>query len=91
MSVTRRGNSNISNNGLFGKVGRINLQAVYSLQKASDGEIIYKGHIHANSLFDFSNQEFSKIRIVKDTEEKTSKELAENIRIDVISFLKTID
>ncbi|MBL0848741.1 MAG: hypothetical protein EU981_01365 [Candidatus Liberibacter ctenarytainae] len=82
---------NISVESYFNNTKRINLKAAYSLHEISKKNVLYKSSAEVTSLFDFSNQQFSKMRINKNIEEKTAAELAENISIDIISFIKSID
>lgn len=81
----------VSNKYFFNQTGRITIKAVYNIQKLPFKKSIYKGKTYITSLFDFSSQSFYKSRVIKDANTKSVNELAENIGLDVISFIKSID
>ncbi|AKK20142.1 hypothetical protein HUT03_02525 [Candidatus Liberibacter africanus] len=79
------------NNNFFKNTGRITLQASYSLKKIPNGNILYKNRTYVTFLFDFSNQKFAKMRTIQSSTEDAIQELADNIYLDVISFIKNIE
>ncbi|CAL9915881.1 LPS-assembly lipoprotein [Candidatus Liberibacter solanacearum] len=82
---------NSIHNTFFNNIGRIVLKANYSLKELSKGKILYKNRMVVTSLYSFTNQNFAKMRTIKNTETKAIKELAENIHIDIVSFIKNVD
>lgn len=69
------------------KAGRITVSADYTLRRLSDGDVVKAGHRSAVSLVDYSEQEFAKIRSIRDAENRAASELAELIRADLAMAL----
>ncbi|ACT57276.1 hypothetical protein Q7M48_01985 [Candidatus Liberibacter asiaticus] len=78
-------------NAFFKNIGRITLKAKYYFKEISGKNILYENNTDVTSLFDFSDQQFSQLRSHKSSEEKAIQELSENIYIDIISFIRTIE
>ncbi|MDE3826931.1 hypothetical protein I7F13_32845 [Sinorhizobium meliloti] len=67
--------------------GRIVVKADYNLTKTATGETVKAGNRTAVALVDFPQQEFAKIRAVRDGENRAAKELAEIIGADLAAAL----
>lgn len=67
--------------------GRIVASADYTLRRASDGTVLKAGHRSAVALVDYPDQEFAKIRAIRDAENRAAAELAELIRSDLAMAL----
>jgi LPS-assembly lipoprotein len=67
--------------------GRIVVKADYNLTKTATGETVKSGNRSAVALVDFPDQEFAKIRAVRDGENRAAKELAEIISADIAAAL----
>ncbi len=67
--------------------GRIVVKADYNLTKTATGETVKSGNRSAVALVDFPEQEFARIRAVRDGENRAARELAELISADVAAAL----
>ncbi|MBP1858744.1 hypothetical protein [Rhizobium herbae] len=67
--------------------GRIVVMADYNLTRVGTGETVRSGNRTAVALVDFPEQEFAKVRAIKDGEKRAAKELAEIIRADIAAAL----
>jgi len=67
--------------------GRVTVTADYNLTKAESGETLASGKRSAVAMVDFPAQEFTKLRAIRDAENRGARELAELIRADVASAL----
>jgi LPS-assembly lipoprotein len=67
--------------------GRIIVKADYNLTRAGTGETVKAGYRTAVALVDFPQQEFAKVRAVRDGENRAAKELAEIISADIAAAL----
>ncbi|WP_331372654.1 hypothetical protein [Sinorhizobium chiapasense] len=67
--------------------GRIVVKADYNLTRTATGETVRAGNRTAVALVDFPQQEFAKVRAVRDGENRAAKELAEIIGADIASAL----
>ncbi|MDI7863058.1 LPS assembly lipoprotein LptE [Rhizobiaceae bacterium n13] len=67
--------------------GRVTVSADYTLRRASDGTVLKAGHRSAVALVDYPDQEFAKIRTIRDAENRAADELAELIRADLAMAL----
>ncbi|PDT45880.1 LPS assembly lipoprotein LptE [Sinorhizobium fredii] len=67
--------------------GRIVVKADYNLTRTATGETVKAGYRSAVALADFPEQEFAKVRAVRDAENRAAKELAELIRADIAAAL----
>lgn len=67
--------------------GRAVVKADYNLTKTATGETVKSGNRSAVALVDFPDQEFAKIRAIRDAEDRAAKELAEIIRADIAAAL----
>ncbi|AHA27526.1 hypothetical protein [Candidatus Liberibacter americanus] len=75
----------------FNQTGRIIIKAVYNIQKLPSKKTIYNGNTYITSLFNFSSKSFFKKRTIKNITKQSINELAENISLDAISFIQSID
>ena len=69
------------------RAGRIIVSADYTLRRVSDGDVLKAGHRSSVALVDYSEQEFAKIRSIRDAENRAAAELAELIRADLAMAL----
>ncbi|WP_026615300.1 LPS assembly lipoprotein LptE [Ensifer aridi] len=67
--------------------GRVVVKADYNLTKAATGETVKAGYRTAVALVDFPQQEFAKVRAIRDGENRAAKELAEIISADIAAAL----
>ncbi|MFB2552959.1 LPS assembly lipoprotein LptE [Ensifer soli] len=67
--------------------GRITVKADFNLTRVSDGRTVVSGSRSSVALVDFPVQEFSKLRAIRDGENRAAREVAEIIRADVASAL----
>jgi LPS-assembly lipoprotein len=67
--------------------GRIVVKADYNLSRADTGETVRSGNRSAVALVDFPDQEFAKLRAIRDGENRAARELAEIIRADIAAAL----
>lgn len=67
--------------------GRVVVSADYTLKRASDDMVIRVGRRQAVALVDFSEQEFAKLRAIRDAENRGAHQLAELIRADLATVL----
>lgn len=63
--------------------GRMTVTGTFTLTRISDSVVIHKGKRVAIALYDLPDQEFARIRAIKDAEDKAARELAEFIYTDV--------
>jgi LPS-assembly lipoprotein len=69
------------------RAGRVTVTANYILRRASDGQVIKAGSRTATSLVDFSQQEFAKLRAIRDAENRAARETAELVGADLAAAL----
>ncbi len=67
--------------------GRVTVKADYNLSRADTGETVRSGNRSAVALVDFPDQEFAKLRAIRDAEDRAARELAEIIRADLAAAL----
>ncbi|OLP60396.1 hypothetical protein BJF93_15750 [Xaviernesmea oryzae] len=67
--------------------GRVVVTADFNLTRVSDGKTIASGKRSAVALVDFSVQEFSKLRAIRDGQDRAAREVAETIRADLAAAL----
>jgi LPS-assembly lipoprotein len=67
--------------------GRVTVRADYNLSRADTGQTVRSGNRSAIALVDFPDQEFAKLRAIKDAEDRAARELAEIIRADLAAAL----
>lgn len=67
--------------------GRTVVKADYNLTKTATGETVASGTRTAVALADFPDQEFAKVRAVRDAQNRAAKELAEIIGADIAAAL----
>ncbi len=63
--------------------GRVEVKADFNLIEIATGKTIRSGNRAAVALVDLPNQEFAKLRAVRDAESRAARELAEIIRADL--------
>ncbi len=63
--------------------GRVVVKADFNLIEIASGKTIRSGNRAAVALVDLPNQEFAKLRAVRDAESRAARELAEIIRADL--------
>lgn len=68
--------------------GRMIATGMYKLTKISDEAVIRNGKRSSTALYDLPNQEFAKIRALKDAEDRAGRELAELIYADLAIALR---
>lgn len=68
--------------------GRMVATGTYKLTKFSDGTVIRDGKRSSTALYDLPDQEFAKIRALKDAEDRAGRELAELIYADLAIALR---
>lgn len=68
--------------------GRMVANGTYKLTKFSDGTVILDGKRSSTALYDLPDQEFSKIRALRDAEDRAGRELAELIYADLAIALR---
>ena len=68
--------------------GRMVANGTYKLMKFSDGTVIREGKRSSTALYDLPDQEFSKIRALRDAEDRAGRELAELIYADLAIALR---
>lgn len=67
--------------------GRVTVSADYNLSRADTGQTVRSGNRVAVALVDFPDQEFAKLRAIRDAENRAARELAEIIRADLAAAL----
>ncbi|WP_075291874.1 LPS assembly lipoprotein LptE [Pararhizobium arenae] len=67
--------------------GRVTVTADYNLSRADTGQTVKSGNRRAVALVDFPDQEFAKLRAIRDAENRAARELAEIIRADLAAAL----
>lgn len=68
--------------------GKMVVTGTYKLTKFSDGTVIRDGNRSSAALYDLPNQEFAKIRALRDAENRAGRELAELIYADLAIALR---
>lgn len=68
--------------------GRMVVTGTYKLTKFDDGTVIRDGKRSSTALYDLPDQEFSKIRALKDAEDRAGRELADLIYADLAIALR---
>jgi len=63
--------------------GRVQVEAIYTLTRVSDGQVLKSGKRDVVSLIDVSGQGFAKLRAIRDAENRAARELAEFIRAEI--------
>lgn len=67
--------------------GRIVMNGQYVLTRISDGQILRSARRSVTAQADLPQQEFAKIRAIRDAENRAARELAEIIRTDIAATL----
>jgi LPS-assembly lipoprotein len=67
--------------------GRVVLTAQYALVENSDGKILRAAKRTVTAMVDLPQQEFARIRAIRDAENRAARELAEVIRTDIAATL----
>lgn len=68
--------------------GQMVATGTYKLTKFSDGTVIRDGNRSSTALYDLPNQEFAKIRALRDAEDRAGRELAQLIYADLAIALR---
>lgn len=89
LNVTRRA-SGVLDSGTDNNftAGRMVASGTYKLTKFSDGTVLRDGKRTSTALYDLPDQEFSKIRALRDAEDRAGRELAELIYADLAIALR---
>jgi LPS-assembly lipoprotein len=67
--------------------GRVVMNGNYVLTRISDGQILRSARRSVTAQVDLPQQEFAKIRAIRDAENRAARELAEIIRTDIAATL----
>lgn len=67
--------------------GRVTMTGQYVLTRVSDGQVLRSAKRTVTSMLDLPQQEFAKIRAIRDGENRAARELAEIIRTDIAATL----
>jgi LPS-assembly lipoprotein len=67
--------------------GRVTVIADYNLSRTDTGQTVRSGNRRSVALVDFPDQEFAKLRAIRDAENRAARELAEIIRADIAAAL----
>ena len=67
--------------------GRVTMTGQYVLTRMSDGQVLRSAKRTVTAMLDLPQQEFAKIRAVRDGENRAARELAEIIRTDIAATL----
>ncbi len=67
--------------------GRVMMNGTYVLTRISDGQILRSARRSVTAQVDLPQQEFAKIRAIRDAENRAARELAEIIRTDIAATL----
>lgn len=65
------------------RAGQVTVSGTYKLVRKSDSQVLKSGSRSATALVDYSIQEYTKIRAIRDAENVAARELAELIRADL--------
>ena len=69
------------------QAGRTTVTASYVLKRISDGKVIKAGSRSMVALVDFSRQEFSKQRAIRDSEDRAARQVAQFVGADIAAAL----
>lgn len=69
------------------RAGRVVVSADYTLSRVKDGTVLRMAHRQSVALVDYPEQEFAKLRAIRDAENRAARELAELIRADLAAVL----
>jgi LPS-assembly lipoprotein len=67
--------------------GRVSMTGNYVLTRISDGQVLRSARRTVTAMLDLPQQEFAKIRAIRDGENRAARELAEIIQTDIASTL----
>ncbi|MCO6188014.1 LPS assembly lipoprotein LptE [Rhizobium sp. L1K21] len=67
--------------------GRMTVTGTYTLERLSDQKVIGKGRKEVTALIDDLDQDFARVRALRDAKMRASRELAQFIRSDVAIML----
>ncbi|WP_320201121.1 LPS assembly lipoprotein LptE [Agrobacterium sp. rho-13.3] len=67
--------------------GRVTMTGKYVLTRISDGQVLRAATRVVTAMLDLPQQEFAKIRAIRDGENRAARELAEIIRTDIAATL----
>ncbi len=69
------------------KAGRVIVSADYTLTRVSDGTVLRTGRRQIVAPVDYPEQEFAKLRAIRDAEDRGAHQLAELIRADIATII----
>ncbi|MFC3161714.1 LPS assembly lipoprotein LptE [Ciceribacter thiooxidans] len=69
------------------KAGRVIVSADYTLTRTSDGTVLRAGRRQIVAPVDYPEQEFAKLRAIRDAEDRGAHQLAELIRADIATII----
>lgn len=69
------------------KAGRVIVSADYTLMRISDGTVLRTGRRQIVAPVDYPEQEFAKLRAIRDAEDRGAHQLAELIRADIATIV----
>jgi LPS-assembly lipoprotein len=69
------------------RAGRATVSVDYTLKSTKDGNVIKAGNQSATALVDFPNQEFAKLRAIRDAEDRAARQAAEFVAADIAAAL----
>jgi LPS-assembly lipoprotein len=69
------------------RAGRATVSVDYTLKSNQDGHVIKAGNQSATALVDFPNQEFAKLRAIRDAEDRAARQAAEFVAADIAAAL----
>lgn len=67
--------------------GRVSMKGAYVLTRISDGQVLRAATRNVTAMLDLPQQEFAKIRAIRDGENRAARELAEIIGTDIAATL----
>lgn len=67
--------------------GRVSMTGNYVLTRISDGQVLRAARRTVTAMLDLPQQEFAKIRAIRDGENRAARELAEIIQTDIAATL----
>lgn len=86
--VTNDNNLSITKSNYDGPYpGRVVMNGNYVLTRVSDGQVLRSARRSVTAMLDLPQQEFAKLRAIRDGENRAARELAEIIRTDIAATL----
>jgi LPS-assembly lipoprotein len=69
------------------RAGRATVSVSYTLRTTKDNQVIKAGRREATALVDFPDQEFAKLRAIRDAENRAANQAAEFVGADIAAAL----